>query len=260
MEWCKLYGRYFNDAAIVAVGEDGEVLFVRALAWAADNDTEGFVPTWQLERFGLKRADKRAAKLVAEELWTVGDGGWQITNYAKWQAEAKSIEKRRKADRTRKQSQRHAQKSTGHSADVPPDSPQDIPQDSSRISPVVVNDRDEIREPRGEKPRTDVTGRSARLAAGYAAKQPLTNRYSVQSVVAQAIGDGGYDDAAVAAALGRLADARMPVTQSTLLVELNGPPRKTSTTNSRVGQALDLAEKFAQQEANLPAQRAIGAS
>lgn len=144
MDWCKLHGRYYSDGAIVAVGEDGEVLFLRSLAWSTDHDTRGLIPDWQLERFGLRRADKRAVKLVAERLWTPVPGGWQITNYEKWQAELTSMEKRRKADRLRKQARRSAEKSSGQSAD--------IPQDVSRISPVVTNGRDETREPRTEIP------------------------------------------------------------------------------------------------------------
>ena len=161
MEWSKLYSDYYEDGAVVDAGEDGEVLFLRAIAWSSGKDLVGFIPTWQLERFGLKNVRRRAAKLVAEHLWTVVDGGWQITNYEKLQAETTSAEKRRKADRARKQARRSAEMSAEKSARMSAD----IPHAPSRLSPVVVNGRDEKRETRDEspwtseipKPRTTVT-------------------------------------------------------------------------------------------------------
>jgi len=146
MEWCKLYARYPADGAIHNVGEDGEVLFFRSIAWSTLHDTIGHIPAWQLPCFGLKNVEKRATKLVAEKLWTEVDGGWLITNYEKLQAEVTSQEKRRKADRLRKQSKRRAEKS----ADMSARKSEDIPPDASRISPVVDNGRDENRETRTE--------------------------------------------------------------------------------------------------------------
>ena len=146
MEWSKIYSDYYEDGAVVAVGEDSEVLFLRSIAWSSGKDLSGFVPQWQLERFGLKNVRRRAAKLVAEHLWTVADGGWQITNYEKLQAEITSAEKRRKADRARKQARRSAERS----ADMSARKSADIPPDASRISPVVDNGRDENRETRTE--------------------------------------------------------------------------------------------------------------
>lgn len=152
MEWCKLYARYPADGAIHNVGEDGEVLFFRSIAWSTFHDTLGHVPAWQLACFGLKNVEKRAAKLVAEKLWTEVDGGWIITNYEKLQAEVTSAEKRRRADRLRKQSKRRAEKS----ADMSAGRSTENPPDPSRISPVVVNGRHESRESRVESLSTSV--------------------------------------------------------------------------------------------------------
>lgn len=124
--------------------------------------------------------------------------------------------------------------------------------------PIEVK-RSEVQEKPSQVKRAgrDLTSRSAALAAAYIAKQPLANRYQVQGIIAQAIGEAGYPDEQVAAALERLASAGMTVTQNTLLVELNGQ-RKTSTTNQRVGDALVIAQRLREQE-TIPSQRAIGA-
>jgi hypothetical protein len=146
MEWSKLLSDYYEDGAVVAVGEEGEVLFLRSIAWSSKKDLAGLVPSWQIERFGLKNIGRRVTKLVEHELWTVVDGGWQITNYEKIQAEITSMEKRRKADRARKQ----ARRSAGKSADLSADLSADNPHAPSRLSPVVGNTEVERRETRDE--------------------------------------------------------------------------------------------------------------
>jgi hypothetical protein len=118
MEWCKLYARYPHDGAINAAGEQAELLFIRSMAYCAELDTKGFVPTYQLPRFGLSNAKRRASSLVEQELWTVVDGGWLLTNWEKLQAEVTSIEKRRNADRLRKSAQRKGRKSADRSAET----------------------------------------------------------------------------------------------------------------------------------------------
>ena len=149
---------------------------------------------------------------------------------------------------------------------IPPCPTHDLHEDFvnlSRRSPetftpnVVQPNSDQSSSSQVKRAGRDLTSRSAALAAAYIAKQPLANRYQVQGIIAQAIGEAAYPDQQVAAALDRLASAGMTVTQNTLLVELNGQ-RKTSTTNQRVSDALVIAERLREQE-TIPSQRAIGA-
>lgn len=137
------------------------------------------------------------------------------------------------------------------------DSLNDSRSDSGPIEVKRIEGEEKLDE---VKRASDLTSRSAALTKRYLDAQPLANRIRVQSAIAQAIGDGGYADEAVAAALDRLAAAPMNVTPATLLVELNAKAKtKTSTSDSRVAQALEVAARFAEKETQVPAQRAIGA-
>lgn len=68
-----------------------------------------------------------------------------------------------------------------------------------------------------------VTGRAEVLARDYGGRVPLSNHLGVRGIVVKAL-RAGYPDAAVAAALGGLADAGRSVTVDSLRIELDGPP------------------------------------
>jgi hypothetical protein len=82
----------------------------------------------------------------------------------------------------------------------------------------------------------------------------LTRFPAAMKIVRKAL-NVGYPEHAVAAALDRLADDNRSLTVETLRIELDGPatarasPRRESTTDQRVGVALELAERYAAEEA-----------
>jgi hypothetical protein len=117
VDWFKASAKYPDDPAIQKVGETGEVLFMRSLAYSANADTDGFIPETQLPRFGLPRIADRVARLVGAGLWDKADGGYQIRNWWVWQSELYAAERKRQKEANRKRTERAV--SSGRSTDSP---------------------------------------------------------------------------------------------------------------------------------------------
>lgn len=85
-EFVPLFVRYRRDRAIRAAGNDGELLYLRALAHARDNDTEGLIEDFDLPDLasGMADPDSVVAKLVRLHLWVVVESGWMIRSWEKW--------------------------------------------------------------------------------------------------------------------------------------------------------------------------------
>jgi hypothetical protein len=102
-------------------------------------------------------------------------------------------------------------------------------------------------------PADSVTRRSKRITDAYTAVEPMSKWPAVNGIVIRAIKVGRWRDEEIHSALLRLAAEGRPVTVESLRVELDGlPPAraapKASTTNSRVDQALALADELERQE------------
>lgn len=81
MEFVKVGTTYYNEPALVAAGDDAELLFMRALAYSGDRTTDGFIPSAMAARLTPTKTAARVTALVREGLWTTVDGGWQITDW-----------------------------------------------------------------------------------------------------------------------------------------------------------------------------------
>jgi hypothetical protein len=102
---------------------------------------------------------------------------------------------------------------------------------------------------------TESPGQQAnRITKIYTDRVKLTRFPAAMKIVRKAL-NVGYPETDVAAALDRLADDNRSLTVETLRIELDGPatarasPRRESTTDARVGVALELAERYAAEEA-----------
>lgn len=139
MDWFKMEARYWDDLAVTGAGERAEVLFIRSIAFSTEKETNGFVPTHQLNRFGLPGAKQRANSLVEHGLWKPVKGGWQIKSYDRIQEEVVKIAKRKKAEADRKRQAYYDKRVSAESAaDIPADTPHESPEDS-RKSPSLVS-------------------------------------------------------------------------------------------------------------------------
>lgn len=91
--WVKLSVDYLDDPKILRVGMDGELLFIRGLAYAKKRN-DGFIPEAVLPRIGfgfdLGQLTEIAARLESEGLWQAADNGWTITAWSVWQVDTSS--------------------------------------------------------------------------------------------------------------------------------------------------------------------------
>jgi hypothetical protein len=104
--YAPLSATYYRDDALLEAGEHAELLYVRGLAYCAENPSDGFISDRQLRSvIGVNlRGDitKRAATLVELELWSKVTGGYVVRSWLKWNKSADEIGRYRKQDRERK--------------------------------------------------------------------------------------------------------------------------------------------------------------
>jgi hypothetical protein len=95
---------YKNDA-LANAGEAAELLFYRALSFAADVLQDGFISDMQLARFpgaGMRDTKRRADKLCSVGLWVREDGGYRIVSWLKWNRSKAEIAELQHKDAGRK--------------------------------------------------------------------------------------------------------------------------------------------------------------
>ena len=145
--YAPLSAYYFDDAAIMEVGEDAELLYVRMLAYASRQmEFEGFISDRViLTRLGIMPresgngtgnvpgtdAGSRAGLLAEYGLLTREEGGYRISGWLKWNKSAAELGKERARDRQRK---------------TTPDKPVRVPVPNRGRETVRENGRETVRE------------------------------------------------------------------------------------------------------------------
>lgn len=107
MDWFKLSSRYADDPRVVQAGEAAEVLFIRAAAYIAGAETDGFVPLAVVQRLA-PRWQPRAVRLVQVGLWVKVEGGYQVPGYLKHNPSKADLDRRRAVERGRRSRERAA--------------------------------------------------------------------------------------------------------------------------------------------------------
>lgn len=96
-EFVKIAVALREHPKVLHAGDDGGWLYVCAIMWSKEHDTDGFIPEHVVSRLtGLKQPLKVVAKCVAAGLLEVADGGWAIHDYLEVQ---ESSEARKAAGR-----------------------------------------------------------------------------------------------------------------------------------------------------------------
>lgn len=183
--YAPLSASYASDDAIIAAGEKAELLYVRALAFCASSESDGFITDAQLVRFvgaGMRDAARRAAKLVEVGLWERAGGGYIVRGWLKWNASAEELGRQRKKDRDRKAATTEAQVEGSSEARERPESDDDSARnpagirldtvtesgDVSDASRVAARARDSLRFTVEKNPPTPLQGkRGSRRAYDY---------------------------------------------------------------------------------------------
>lgn len=133
MDWVKLESDYYRSLG-VALGDDAlEVMFTRGLALAGELEKSGFIPDAMLHTLTRRpqKARHTARQLIAADAWEKVLGGYQIVNWAEYQAELERLVERKRRDKERKRKARtEGRESVPASVDASADSPAPRPVDS----------------------------------------------------------------------------------------------------------------------------------
>ena len=99
--YAALAAAYYDDPAIIAVGPDAELWYVRALAWcAAHPETDGVIPLEvALYRLGIPDAMSRVITCDSHKLVTRNDDSVSVTSWVKWNDSWRDIQERTESKR-----------------------------------------------------------------------------------------------------------------------------------------------------------------
>lgn len=138
--YAALAAAYYDDPAIIAVGTDAELWYVRALAWcAAHPETDGVIPLEvAVNRLGIPDAMSRVTECDSHGLVTKSHADVSVTNWLKWNApyrdtQAKNDAKRAaaRARKARERARKSEQPTQGNvTRDMGRDMGRDIPRDT----------------------------------------------------------------------------------------------------------------------------------
>lgn len=176
MGWVKLSTAFYRHPKALAAGAAGRNLYVAALAYCGEYDTDGKVLGTSLPAIGvdvgLADADASAAadRLVEVGLWDRGPDHWMVHDWREWQTTAEERAEKRRAEKERKARWRAAKAeqardasrtlSRGTDAGVPQVSPlsdADADADAENTSPTPPPTR------RGTPPRARTTTRQTKI-------------------------------------------------------------------------------------------------
>lgn len=161
--YAALAAAYYDDPAIIAVGPDAELWYLRALAWcAAHPETDGTIPLEvAVNRLGIPDAMSRVTACDSHGLVTKSHASVSVTNWLKWNApyrdtQAKNDAKRAAA-RARKARERARKSEQPTQGNVTRDMERDTGRDTGRDMGRDTRSK-EKREKRKETTNTPPTG------------------------------------------------------------------------------------------------------
>ena len=136
--YAALAADYYDDPAIIAVGPDAELWYVRALAWCANHpETDGVIPLEvALYRLGIPDAMSRVITCDSHGLVIKNDDSVSVTSWVKWNDSWRDIQERTESKRAfaraRKARERARKSEQPTQANVTRDMGRDITRDITR--------------------------------------------------------------------------------------------------------------------------------
>lgn len=210
--YAALAATYYDDPAIIAVGPDAELWYVRALAWcAAHPETDGVIPLEvALYRLGIPDAMSRVTECDSHGLVTKSHADVSVTSWVKWNGKWRDIQAKndtkRVAARARKARERARKSEQGETENVTRDMGCDMGRDNprdTRDKEKGVRSKESITTPLLVSPHAEgVTEVAAELVTVAADAAPATATTSKPSKASKARGtrlpDGWQPDQALA--------------------------------------------------------------
>ena len=189
--YAALAAAYYDDPAIIAVGPDAELWYVRALAWcAAHPETDGVIPLEvAVNRLGIPDAMSRVTECDSHGLVTQSHADVSVTNWLKWNAPYRDTQAKNDAKRAAARARKARERARKSEQPVTGDVTRDMGRDMGRDNPRDTRDK-EKREKRKEtittsllvSPRAEgVTEAASELVTVAADATPATTNTSKPS-------------------------------------------------------------------------------
>ena len=210
--YAALAATYYDDPAIIAVGPDAELWYVRALAWcAAHPETDGVIPLEvAVNRLGIPDAMSRVITCDSHGLVTKNDDSVSVTSWVKWNDSWRDIQERTESKRAfaraRKARERARKSAPTKTDNVTRDNVRDMGRDNprdTRDKEKGVRSKENITTPPTGTPHAEgITETTAELVTVAADAAPATANASKPSKPSKARGtrlpDGWQPDQALA--------------------------------------------------------------
>jgi hypothetical protein len=168
--WFKVDDTLHSHIKVMRAGVEAMGLWVLAGSWAADQLTDGWVPSYVAQRIAAN-ADELAARLVKAGLWMPGehdgDRGWWYHEWSERQPTRDDVLARRRADAERHARWRNGRKPNGDTAVAALDSKMVSRHDTPGDSTVEPRDESALPDPSrpNQKKKTSSNRRSDTAAA-----------------------------------------------------------------------------------------------
>ena len=149
MPWVKLSDDWYDDPKVIAAGDDGALLWVKAVSWSARNLTDGLIPAELLPRLILSPETPTIVSRLVDLGLFVEDisGGFRVANFLDYQPSREQVLADREKEAKRKRDARAAA-SAKRPTGLPPDSgerpaspdPVPVPEENPSSSSVLPVD------------------------------------------------------------------------------------------------------------------------
>ena len=151
--YAALAATYYDDPAIIAVGPDAELWYVRALAWcAAHPETDGVIPLdVALYRLGIPDAMSHVITCDSHKLVAKNDDSVSVTSWVKWNDSWCDIQERTEAKRASARARKARERARKSEQPVTGDVTRDMGRDMGRD-----NTRDTRNKEKGERRKENI--------------------------------------------------------------------------------------------------------
>ena len=155
--YAALAAAYYDDPAIIAVGPDAELWYVRALAWcAAHPETDGVIPLEvAVNRLGIPDAMSRVTECDSHGLVTKSHAAVSVTNWLKWNAPYRDTQAKNDAKRAAARARKARERARKSEQPAQGNVTRDMGRDMGRDNPRDTRDK-EKREKRKETINTSL--------------------------------------------------------------------------------------------------------
>ena len=207
--YAALAAAYYDDPAIIAVGPDAELWYVRALAWcAAHPETDGVIPLEvAVNRLGIPDAMSRVITCDSHGLVTKNDDSVSVTSWVKWNDSWRDIQERTESKRAFARARKARERARKSDPTKTDNVTRDIGRDMGRDNPRDTRDKEKgVRRkenittpPTGTPHAEGVTETAAELVTVAADAAPATANTSKPSKArGTRLPDGWQPDQALA--------------------------------------------------------------